>query len=204
MMGQSWGNDPSVQPYPFDPERARALLAEAGYADGFTTRFWVPESGSGMIAPREIAQIIQSDLQDVGVQVELVTQEWTSYVSDWSSTGLDAGNYGLAEMSWNPSSPDPADWLDPNLKTSAHSPAAFNGSYYSNAEVDELLDRGITTLDRAERVPIYQEAQRILREDCPWIFMFSANNVAAATARLKGVELNPNPWAISLNRAYFE
>jgi peptide/nickel transport system substrate-binding protein len=204
IMSQSWGNDPSVEPYPYDPEQARALLTEAGYAEGFATRFWVPESGSGMIAPKEIAQIIQADLQEVGVQVELLTQEWTSYVSDWASTGLDVGNYGMAEMSWNPSSPDPADWLDPNLKGTAHPPAAFNGGYYANGELDDLLERGITTLDRAERVGIYQEAQRLLREDCPWIFMFSANNIAAATTRLKGVELNPNPWAISLNRAHFE
>jgi peptide/nickel transport system substrate-binding protein len=204
IMDQSWGNDDSVLPYPYEPDKAKALLAEAGYGDGFSTRFWVPESGSGMIAPKEIAQIVQGDLANVGVQVELVTQEWTSYVSDWANIGLDSGNYGMAEMSWNPSSPDPADWLDPNLKTDAISPAAFNGSYYSNSEVDDLLARGLTTLNREERAKLYQQAQRILREDCPWIFMFSANNIAAASVRLRGVELNPNPWTVSLNRAYFE
>jgi peptide/nickel transport system substrate-binding protein len=206
IIAHSWGNDPAVEPYPYDPEMARSLLAEAGYADGFTTRFWVPESGSGMIAPTEIAQVVQADLAAVGVTAEIVTQEWTSYVADWQNNGLDAGTgYGMAEMSWNFSSPDPGEWLDVNLKTDAHPPGGgFNGSFYSNSEVDELLTQASESSNLEERTELYKQVQAVLREDCPWLFMFSANNVAAATARLKGIELNSDPSVVSLNRAYFE
>lgn len=205
MIQHSWGNDPSVEPYPYDPEMAKSLLAEAGYADGFSTKFWVPESGSGMIAPTEIAQVVQADLAAVGVTAEIVTQEWTSYVADWQANGLDAGGYGLAEMSWNFSSPDPAQWLNPNVKTDAHPPdGGFNGSFYSNPEVDDLLDQASVSFVQDERAELFKQAQVIMREDCPWIFMFSANNVAAATARLKGLELNSDPSVISLHLAYYE
>jgi peptide/nickel transport system substrate-binding protein len=205
IIGHSWGNDPSVEPYPYDPEMAKSLLAEAGYADGFSTRFWVPESGSGMIAPTEIAQVVQADLAAVGVTAEIVTQEWTSYVADWQNGGLDAGNYGMAEMSWNFSSPDPGQWLDVNLKTDAHPPGGgFNGSFYSNPEVDDLLTQASLSFVQDERAELFKQAQVIMREDCPWIFMFSANNVAAATSRLKGLELNSDPSVVSLYQAYYE
>ncbi|MDP9472360.1 MAG: ABC transporter substrate-binding protein [Chloroflexota bacterium] len=205
MIQHSWGHDPAVEPYPHDPERAKVLLAEAGLANGFATKFWVPESGSGMVAPKEIAQIVQADLAAVGVQAEIVTQEWTSYVADWQNKGLDAGGYGLAEMSWNFSAPDPAQWLDPNVRTDAHPPGGgFNGSFYSNPQVDDLLTKATQTFTRDDRAAFYKQAQAIMREDCPWIFMFSANNIAAATARLKGLELSSDPSVVSFNRAYFE
>jgi peptide/nickel transport system substrate-binding protein len=158
-----------------------------------------------MIAPREIGQIVQADLAEVGVDAEIVTQEWTSYVADWQNNGLDAGEYGLAEMSWNFSSPDPAEWLNPNVRTDAHPPGGgFNGSFYSNPEVDDLLTRAMQTFNQDERAALYQQAQVVMREDCPWIFMFSANNVAAAVANLKGLTLNSDPSVVSFNLAYFE
>jgi peptide/nickel transport system substrate-binding protein len=158
-----------------------------------------------MVAPKEIGQIIQANLAEVGVTAEIVTQEWTSYVADWQNKGLDAGPYGMAEMSWNFSSPDPAEWLEPNVMTAAHPPGGgFNGSFYSNAEVDDLLTQATQTFNQDERATFFKQAQAIMREDCPWIFMFSANNVAAATARLKGIALNSDPSVVSLNLAYFE
>lgn len=207
ILGHSWANDSSISPYPYDPARARELLAAAGYADGFTTRFWVPESGSGMIAPKEIAQIVQANLQEIGVTAEIVTQEWTSYVADWGSNGLDKDGqpfYGMGEMSWNFSSPDPALWLNPNIRTDAQAPNAFNGGFYSNPEVDELLKAADSTLSQQERTGYFQQVQRILHEDCPWIFMFSANNIAAANRRVQGLVLNPSPSILRFNTAYLQ
>ena len=158
-----------------------------------------------MVAPREIGQIIQSDLEKVGVNVEIVTQEWVSYVSDWQNKGLDAGPYGMAEMSWNFGSPDPSQWLNPNVRTDAIPPGGgFNGSFYSNPQVDDLLTKAMETFNQDERATFYKQAQAVMREDCPWIFMFSANNIAAASARVKGVELNSDPSVVSLYKAYFE
>lgn len=205
IIAHSWANDPTVEPYPYDPERAKALLAEAGHPDGFSVKFWVPESGSGMVAPKEIGQIVQADLEKIGVTAEIVTQEWVSYVEDWQNKGLDAGGYGLAEMSWNFSSTDPGEWLEPNVLTNAHPPGGgFNGSFYSNPQVDDLLAKAKATLNQDERATYFKQAQAVMREDCPWIFMFSANNIAAATARLKGIELSSDPGVVSFERGYYE
>ncbi|MEA2594054.1 MAG: peptide/nickel transport system substrate-binding protein [Thermomicrobiales bacterium] len=205
IIAHSWANDPTVEPYPYDPERAKALLAEAGHPDGFSVKFWVPESGSGMVAPKEIGQIVQADLEKIGVTAEIVTQEWVSYVEDWQNKGLDSGGYGLAEMSWNFSSTDPGEWLEPNVLTNAHPPGGgFNGSFYSNPQVDDLLAKAKATLNQDERATYFKQAQAVMREDCPWIFMFSANNIAAATARLKGIELSSDPGVVSFERGYYE
>ncbi|MEA2528624.1 MAG: peptide/nickel transport system substrate-binding protein [Thermomicrobiales bacterium] len=205
IIAHSWANDPTVEPYPYDPERAKALLAEAGHPDGFSVKFWVPESGSGMVAPKEIGQIVQADLEKIGVTAEIVTQEWVSYVEDWQNKGLDTGGYGLAEMSWNFSSTDPGEWLEPNVLTNAHPPGGgFNGSFYSNPQVDDLLAKAKATLNLDERATYFKQAQAVMREDCPWIFMFSANNIAAATARLKGIELSSDPGVVSFERGYYE
>jgi peptide/nickel transport system substrate-binding protein len=160
-----------------------------------------------MIAPKEIAQVVQANLKDVGVTAEIVTQEWTSYVADWGKSGFDKDNqslYGLGEMSWNFTGPDPAFWLNPNVKSDAFPPNAFNGGFYSNQQVDDLLNKANGTLDQDARGNYYKQAQKIMWDDCPWIFMFSANNIAAATARLKGITLNPNPAALRTELAYFE
>jgi peptide/nickel transport system substrate-binding protein len=208
MIPQStWSVDPSITPYPYDPQKAKDLLTAAGYPDGFSTKFWVPESGSGMIAPKEIAQVVQANFKDVGVTADIVTQEWTSYVADWGKTGLDKDNqalYGLAEMSWNFNSPDPAFWLNPNVKTDAQPPTAFNGGYYSNPQVDDLLTKAIGTVDQNARGDFYKQAQKIMYDDCPWVFMFSGNNIAAASKKVKGIVLNPNPAVIRTELAYFD
>jgi peptide/nickel transport system substrate-binding protein len=207
IIPQSWGNDPNALPYPFDPDRARALLAEAGYPDGFSMKFWVPESGSGMIAPTEIGQVIQANLKDVGVDVEIVTQEWISYLRDWGADGFDKDGsplYGMAEMSYNVSAADPALWLNVNVRTDAQIPAGWNAGFYANPDVDDLLTKADSTFDIDERAGYYQEAQRIMIDDCPWIFMFSSDVVGAATSRLQGVVMNPDPTVIRLEGAYFE
>jgi peptide/nickel transport system substrate-binding protein len=206
MLPQPWSTDASITPYPYDPKKAKDLLTAAGYPNGFSTKFWVPESGSGMIAPKEIAQVVQSNLKDVGVTAEIVTQEWTSYVADWGKSGFDKDNqpvYGLGEMSWNFTAPDPAFWLNPNVKTDAAPPSAFNGGFYSNTQVDDLLTKASTSLDMDARGNFYKQAQKVMYDDCPWIFMFSANNISAATKRLQGVVMNPNPSVLRLENAYF-
>src|SRR2546425_1127073 len=67
VLPGTWGADAGLKPYPYDPERARKLLADAGYPGGFTTSMWVPESGSGMQAPVAMATVMQSNLKAVGV-----------------------------------------------------------------------------------------------------------------------------------------
>ncbi len=84
--------------YAYDPEKAKALLAEAGYADGFTTKIRVPTSGSSMLIPVPMAEWIQRDLAKVGIKMEILTSDWVTYLGFWLK-GLEAGE-GFNVMSW--------------------------------------------------------------------------------------------------------
>ena len=109
--------------------------------------------------------------------------------------------YGLAEMSWNFATPDPGIYCDPCLRTDAIVPREWNAGFYSNPTVDDLLKKASTTLDQAARTRYFREFQKVALDDCPWIFMFSAKTIAAASRRVKGVIANPNPWIIRLENA---
>ena len=79
----TWAFTDQVTKYPYDPERAKKLLAEAGFPKGFPAVFWIPESGSGMQSPKTMAQAIQADLAAVGVNAAIQTFEWGAYLSKY-------------------------------------------------------------------------------------------------------------------------
>jgi peptide/nickel transport system substrate-binding protein len=207
IFANSWAEDPNIKPYAYDPRRARLLLAAAGASGGFTLRFWVPESGGGMIAPKDIAVLVQAQLRDVGVRVEIIPEEWTSYVGQYGAQGFAPKGkpaYHMGEMSWNPHVPDPALCLDATLKTESHPPTRFNAGFYSNPEVDRLLAQASSTVDQARRKSLYFRAQRLIYDDAPWIFMFSAQNLAATRKNVAGLQLNPCFWWMDFTDTYVQ
>jgi peptide/nickel transport system substrate-binding protein len=171
--------------YPHDLEKARALLKEAGYASGFDVTFLVPESGSGMQSPVEMATVIQANLAQIGVRARIQTMEWGAYLRKYLEQP------DMAEMSWNPSIGDP-DHMMYMLLSSDRFPPAFNAGYYQNDRVDDLLRRGRTTIDEKARVPLYKEAQRLVIEDAPWIFVDHGKQVIVHRKRVQGFKLHPN------------
>ncbi len=177
--------EPGVQRYPYDAEKAKALLKEAGQANGFEVTFFVPESGSGMQSPVEMATVIQANLAAVGVRAKIQTMEWGAYLKKYVD-GPD-----MAEMSWNPSIGDP-DHMMYMLLSSDRFPPAFNAGFYQNQRVDELLRKGRTTIDEKERIPLYREAQKIVSEDAPWIIVDHGKQVIVHRKRVQGFKLHPN------------
>jgi peptide/nickel transport system substrate-binding protein len=202
---KGWAEDPSLRPYPYDPKKAKQLLEAAGYRNGFRTRFWVPESGTGMVAPKAIATVVQAQLREVGIRVEIETQEWTSYLNAYSSVGLDSGKrpFGMAEMSWNVHFPDPY-LMDSVLVGDFRPPNGFNAGYYNNPEVNRLFKQAAGTLDLNLRKHLYVQAQRIIHEDAPWIFMFHAQNLVATRRNIRGYEVSATPWWLDFNETYVE
>jgi peptide/nickel transport system substrate-binding protein len=171
--------------YPYDPEKAKALLKEAGYPNGFEITFLVPESGSGMQQPVEMGTVIQAQLQAVGIKAKIQTMEWGAYLKKY----LDGPD--MAEMSWNPSIGDP-DHVTYMLLSSDRFPPAFNAGFFQNARVDELLRKGRTTVGDAERAAIYKEAQRIIADEAPWIFIDHGRQIIIHRKRVQGFKLHPN------------
>ncbi|WP_417308015.1 ABC transporter substrate-binding protein, partial [Devosia sp.] len=184
----NWAYNADVDPYPYDPDMARKLLAEAGAEDASLT-FLVTEGGSGMLDPVPMGTAIQADLAAVGLDVEIKTYEWNTFLSE-VNPGLE-GKGDMAEMAWMTSDPDTLPFLA--LRTAAWpAEGGFNSSYYSNPEVDALLDKARVATDRAERGELYKQVQAITHEDAPWLYVANWKQNAVITSAVGDFELQPD------------
>lgn len=184
----NWAYNEALQPYPYDPDRARELLAEAG-AEGATLTFYVTEGGSGMLDPVPMGTAIQADLAAVGLNVEIETYEWNTFLAE-VNPGLE-GKADMAEMAWMTSDPDTLPFL--TLRTEAWpDQGGFNSGYYSNPEVDALLEQARTSTDQDERASLYKQMQEIVYEDAPWLFVANWKQNAVTTASVGNFELQPD------------
>ncbi|MEJ2479981.1 MAG: ABC transporter substrate-binding protein [Acidihalobacter sp.] len=185
----AWAYNKKLQPYPYDPAKAKKLLAKAGYPNGFSTTFYVTQGGSGMLSPVEMGTAIQADLAKVGIKVKIETFEWNTFLSKVNA-GL-KGNVGMAEMAWMTNSPDTLPFLA--LRTQAWpSKGGFNSGYYSNPEVDKLLEEARSTSDQAKRAELYKKMQVIVHNDAPWIFVANWKQNAVTSTKVKNFHLEPS------------
>jgi len=182
-----WAHDPDLAPYPHDPEKARALVAEAGYGDGAEVTLLIPSSGSGMLEPVAMATAIQADLKAVGVEVVIETFEWNTYLGKVNA-GLE-GLGDMAAMAWMTDDPDTLPYLA--LRSAAH-PPGFNSGYYANPDVDRLVEAARRETDRAERGRLYRDVARLVHDDAPWVFVASWKQPAVVADRVEGFELEPS------------
>ena len=187
VLPGTWGADPALKPYPYDPERAKKLLTEAGYPSGFSTTLWVPESGSGMQAPVAMSTVMQSNLKAVGVNVSLQTMEWGAYLAK-----LRTKEQELFALSWMAGTEDPDMVMYPLLHSSQWTPVGPNRALYKNARFDALLQQARLTTDQAKRAQLYREAQRVLVDDAPWVFVDHEIQIAALSKRVQGFKLHPS------------
>jgi peptide/nickel transport system substrate-binding protein len=185
----AWAIDGQVEPYPHDRVRATALLREAGYGGGLSLRLLAPTSGSGMLAPRQMAAAIQGDLAEVGIDLSIETYEWNTFLAK-VNRGL-AGQGEMAQMAWMTNDPDTLPYLAlRGGATPEH--GGFNSGYYENPEVDALIEKARRTTDRRERATLYRELQRVVHEDAPWVFVASWRQNAVTARRLGGFALQPS------------
>ncbi len=187
VLPGTWGDEGGIKPFPYDPERARKLLAEAGFPNGFSTTLWVPESGSGMQSPVAMSTVIQSNLKAVGVNVTLQTMEWGAYLAKLRTKEQD-----LFALSWMAGSEDPDLVMYPLLHSSQWTPTGPNRAMYKNPRFDEVLAQARLTTDQAKRAELYREAQRLLHDDPPWIFIDHEVQTAAFATRVQGFKLHPS------------
>src|SRR5438128_8334010 len=187
VLPGTWGDEARLKPFPYDPERAKKLLAEAGYPAGFSTTLWVPESGSGMQSPVAMSTVIQSNLKAVGVNVALQTMEWGAFLAKLRTKEQDE-----AALAWMAGAEDPDLVMYPLLHSSQWTPNGPNRALYKNDKYDELLHQARLTTDQKKRGELYREAQRILVDDAPWVFVDHEIQTAAHATRVQGFKLHPS------------
>jgi peptide/nickel transport system substrate-binding protein len=182
----TWAFTDQVTKYPYDPERAKKLLTEAGYPNGFSAVFWIPESGSGMQSPKTMAQAIQADLAAVGVTASIQTFEWGAYLNKYGKGfGQDAD---MGAMSFMLDPGDPA----PMLSLVIDGKGGFRGGAYANPDVDRLLAEATRITDLKKRGDLYRQVQKLVVDDAPWIFVDNAIQNAAGTKKVVGFKLHPS------------
>lgn len=184
----AWAYNEALEPYPYDPAKAKELLAEAGY-DGEEVTFYVTEGGSGMLDPIAMGTAIQADLEAVGMDVKIETYEWNTFLGK-VNPGLE-GKADMAEMAWMTNDPDTLPFLA--LRSDAFpDKGGFNSGYYSNPEVDTLLEAARRETDQEKRAQLYKQMQEIVQEDAPWVFVANWKQNAVTRAEVKDFKLQPS------------
>lgn len=183
-----WAYNETLEPYPYDPEKARELLAEAGVENPSVT-FYVTEGGSGMLDPIAMGTAIQADLAAVGFDVKIETYEWNTFLGE-VNPGLE-GKADMAEMAWMTNDPDTLPFLA--LRSEAFpDKGGFNSGYYSNPEVDKLLKQARVSTSQEERAELYKKMQEIVHEDAPWVFVANWKQNAVTTTAVEALKLQPS------------
>lgn len=165
------GFNPDVKDYAYDPAKAKALLAEAGYPEGFTISFKFP---SGRYAQdREVSEAIAGMLGEVGVKTDMVVLEPGEFLRQLREKELQPMAFlGLA----------PQD--DPDLQVSQYH-STWRYSYVKNAELDKLIDAGKQEMDREKRGQIYKDAMALMHEEAPIIFLYGGVDFFATSKRVQ-------------------
>ncbi len=158
---QVFGANTELEGYDYNPDRARELLAEAGYPNGFSTTIWTNDNPLRI----QIAEIAQAFLADVGINVDVQVLEWGAYLD-----GTAAGNHDMFILGWVTVTAD-ADYGLYALFHSSQFGAAGNRTFWSSERVDELLELGRSEADADARAAYYAEAQEIIAAEAPWVFL---------------------------------
>ncbi len=187
--GSPW--DFNYEPYDRDVERAKELLAEAGFPDGLEMEL-MPTTQYGETV--RAAQVLQQQLADIGIDASINALEWSewlekegnfkydAYICNWNGL-IDADQYYYLQH---------------------HTGLVFNFTGYSNPEFDELVEQGRAISDFDERYPIYEKADKILVDDAPYIYMYNKKEIRAYADYVKGFVVRPdqanNFWTVWLDK----
>jgi peptide/nickel transport system substrate-binding protein len=183
---QHWAYDGDVQTYDYDPAKARTLLDAAGYPMKNGVRFHLMMKTSTEETTRLFAAVLQEQLSKVGIVLDIRSYEFATFFAD-----VQHGGFQLFSLRWIGGNQDP-DIFEDIFATASFPPKRFNREYYSNPRVDELIEEGRETIDEARRKQIYDELQRIVAIDLPYINLWYFDNVLVHTPRVKGLTLNPS------------
>jgi glutathione transport system substrate-binding protein len=184
MASGVWGYH-GVKTYEYDPTKAKALLAQAGYPDGFkaTLRVTAPS--------KDRAVAVQSQLKQVGVDVEVAQMEDAAYVAE-ESKPLDQSTTEMLISNWSPSTGD-ADWALRSIYSKTQwPPAGANYGYYFNQQVEDLITQGLQFTDEAKRKDAYAKAQELIVDDAPNVLLYAPTYFAAVRDNVGGAIMQPD------------
>jgi peptide/nickel transport system substrate-binding protein len=182
---QHWAYDTNLHPYPHDPQKARDLLAQAGYS-ATGKRLHLVMKTSTEETSRLLAVILQQQLHDAGVDLEVRTFEFATFYAD-----VVKGAFQIYTLRWVGGSNQDPEIFEYILDSKSFAPRRANRSYYSNPQIDAWIEQARTELDEEKRKDIYAKIQQQVLKDLPSINLWSLDNVIVHTARVRNVHPEP-------------
>ena len=176
--------------WPYDVAKAKQLLAEAGYPNGFETELW---SGYNHTIAQKVTQVLQQQLQQIGIRTKITLLEAgqrVERVESWQDPAT--APVRLYYIGWS-SSTGEADWaLRPLLASESWPPKLSNNAYYKNDRVDANIRNALLTTDKAEKARLYKDAQETIYRDAPWAPLVTDKLLSANNRKLSGVYTMPD------------
>jgi len=182
------GYNDEIQDYPYDPEKAKVLLAEAGYPDGFDVTLYVmPVSRAYMFDPPKIGEAIQSYLAAVDIKVEFYQVDWGTYLEE-----TEVGKHQMCLLGGTADTGDTDDFMTYSYApNSAAIGTASNVAFYNNEEIQNLISKALETYDENERAEYYKKVQKMIHEDAPWVYLAHSNQNLVFSATVHNFVLYP-------------
>ena len=188
MFGEShWARASNLPNYPYDPNRAKQLLAKAGYPNGLKLVFKTSTDAEA----NSRAQVMQQMLKQANIDVEIQQNEMSTFFAD-----IGKGAFQMYSLSRN-GIQDP-DFYYIIFYSKNIPPEGQNRGYYSNARLDQLILQGRSTFDRAKRKPTYDEIQRVVQEELPYLSLYMQDNVAIMRNNIDGYVQYPAGFWLSI------
>ncbi len=182
-----WARASNLPTHPYDPVKAKQLLAQAGYPNGLSLVFKTSTDAEA----NSRAQVMQAMMKQAGFNVTIQSNEMSTFFAD-----IGKGNFQMYSLTRNGIS-DP-DFYYVIFYSKNEPPNGQNRGYYANPRIDQLLIDGHSTFDRAKRKPIYEEVQKIVATDLPYLSLYMQSNVAIMRKGIEGYVQYPAGFYLSV------
>lgn len=166
--------------YAYNPEKAKDIIRKEGVA-GITVNFYITADQEVI----DIAEVLQSYIEAAGIHVRIKQLEWSAY-----KEAVNKGEPDIFYLSWWADYPDPENFLFPLFHSSNHGPAG-NRTRYTNHTVDSLIEKGQSTSDEKKRNMLYQQAEELIVEDSPWVFLWHRTDFTIRQPWVKNYSIYP-------------
>lgn len=181
-----WSADADLKDYDYDPEKAKALLKEAGFANGMTIDLWaMPVQRPYNPNAKRMAEMIQADWAKVGVTAKVVTFEWGEYL-----TRVKNGEHQAALMGWTTATGDPDNFFGP-LYSCTSANGGSNSSKWCYQPFDKLILEARAESNHQKRVELYKEAQQIMHDQMPAVMIAHSTIFEPVRKEVTGYEIDP-------------